>query len=388
MQTYDFDHITDRYTSECVKWHYFEKDVLPMWVADMDFQAPPAVIQALKTRVVHGIFGYAKPIEGLAEAIQAWLGQHHGWRVDVDDIVLLPGVIVGLNKAAQTLAEPGKGILIQPPVYPPFFEVSKNAGLPGFESPLLRTETGRYEVDWDDFEDRISKGCNQFLLCNPHNPVGRVFEKSELEKMAEICLKHGVHIISDEIHCDLVFEGHWHVPLSSLDPEIASRTITLMAPSKTFNIPGLDCAFAVIPNVDLRKRFKQAGRGLVGGVNILGMVAAKAAYESGGEWLLALLGYLQANRDLVYDFVRESLPGVHMYLPEGTYLAWLDCRQAGLNVEPCQFFIDQARVGLNDGRVYGAGGEGFVRLNFGCPRPILIEGLNRMAAALEQHRGK
>jgi cysteine-S-conjugate beta-lyase len=385
MQSYNFDQLPDRYASECVKWHFFEQDVLPMWVADMDFTTPPEVTQALHTRVEHGVFGYAEHVKGLAEAILAWLEASYNWRITVEDLVLLPGVVVGINLAAQTLAESGKGILIQTPVYPPFFGVSKNASIPSRESALYYQDNDRYLVDWDRFESDLDKACGQFLLCNPHNPVGRVFEQIELERMAEACLRRGISICSDEIHSDLVYTGNRHIPIASLNTEIAANTITLMAPSKTFNIPGLECSFAVIQNPELRRRFKQTRRGIVGGVNLLGMVAAKVAYQEGRPWLDQLLVYLEENRNLVYDFVQKKMPGLRMFMPEGTYLAWLDCRDLGLEVTPCQFFVDHARVGLNDGRIFGAGGEGYVRLNFGCPRSLLVEGLTRMAAALEEN---
>lgn len=387
MQKYDFDQLPDRFASECIKWHFFEPDVLPMWIADMDFSVPREVAQALQNRVAHGIFGYAEHLKGLPEVVLAWLESKYNWRVNVEDLIFLPGVVVGLNLSAQTLASPGKALLIQPPIYPPFFSVSKNAGIPSIESRLLIQENGRYVIDWDRFEFDLINNCGQFLLCNPHNPVGRVFDRIELERMAEACLKNGVTICSDEIHSDLVYNGNRHIPIASLDPEIAANTITHMSPSKTFNIPGLDCSFAVIQNPDLRRKFKQARRGLVGSVNLLGMVAAKTAYQEGLPWLDQLLVYLECNRNYVYQFVQEKLPGVRMTLPEGTYLAWLDCQEAGLELSPCQFFVDHARVGLSDGRIFGPGGVGHVRLNFGCPRPLLEEGLNRMARALDRFRG-
>jgi len=252
------------------------------------------------------------------------------------------------------------------------------------EMQLKPGANGRYEVDMDDFRKAVNGCTRMFLLCNPHNPVGRVFTPAELTGMAEICLRNGAVICSDEIHCDLIFSGQRHTPVASLDREIANNTITLMAPSKTFNIPGLDCAFAVITNPSLREKYQKACRGLVGNVNLLGYQAALAAYRYGGEWLSELMIYLEANRDFLYEKINREFFGIKMNKPEGTYLAWLDCREAGVGDDPCQFFLEKARVGLNDGVSFGRGGKGFVRLNFGCPRSVLEEGISRMLTALKQ----
>lgn len=378
-----FDHVHDRRRSESIKWNHFSSDVLPMWVADMDFQSPMAVIEALKARADHGVFGYPVVPDELNEVIVARLDEKYRWQVSPDDLIFLPGVISGFNLAARALAEPGAGLLIQPPVYMPFLDVAENNGMVQQEAQLCLKPDGKYEIDLDEFRAAITRNTRMFLLCNPHNPVGRVFTPAELTAMAEACLRNGVVICSDEIHCDLVYSSYRHTPIAALDPEIAANTITLMAPSKTFNIPGLKCAFAVIQNPDLRRKFQKARRGLVGDVNIMGLQAALAAYRHGEEWLRELMAYLESNRDYLFDIVQRELPGVRMVKPEGTYLAWLDCRTAGIGQDPCGFFLDRARVGLNDGVKFGSGGEGFVRLNFGCPRSILEEGLSRMRNALE-----
>jgi cystathionine beta-lyase len=286
--------------------------------------------------------------------------------------------------AAHAFIKPGDGLLIQPPVYMPFLTTAGNAGGITQQAGLMRAPDGTYSVDMDAFNAAITGQTRMFLLCNPHNPVGRVFSPAELKAMAEACLRHNLVICSDEIHCDLVFSGHRHIPIASLSPEIAQRTVTLMAPSKTFNIAGLGCSFAIIQNPELRKQFQRAGGGMVHFVNMLGLVAGKAAYQEGQEWLDQLMAYLQGNRDYLVRFVNEQLPGVKMASPEGTYLAWLDCREAGLPVKPAEFFLKSARVGLNDGEAFGPGGEGFVRLNFGCPRAMLAEALERMKRALEE----
>jgi cystathionine beta-lyase len=249
---------------------------------------------------------------------------------------------------------------------------------------LVRGPDGVYHIDFQAFEGAITANTRLFILCNPHNPVGRVFTRDELGHLADICLRRGVTICSDEVHSDLLFPGHRHIPLAALDPEIAQHTITLIAPSKTFNLAGLQCAIAIIQNAGLREQFVHANQGLVGWNNLLGMVAGQAAYAEGQEWLEQLLVYLQANRDYLSDFVRDGLPGIAMSPVEGTYLAWLDCREAGILGNPFQFFIENGRVALSDGADFGSGGEGFVRLNFGCPRAMLAEALGRMRAALEK----
>lgn len=381
--TTSFDRSPDRRRSESIKWNFFQEDVLPMWVADMDFYAPEVVVQALHKRVEHGVFGYAiSPVE-LKEAITARLFELYQWKICPDDLVFLPGVIVGFNLAAHALARSEAALMIQTPVYMPFLDVAANAGMRQHEMELSQDSSGRYEVDLDRFRLVIDRNTRMFLLSNPHNPVGRVFTPAELFGMAEICLENGTVICSDEIHCDLIYSGHKHTPIAALNEEIAANTITLMAPSKSFNIPGLKCAFAVIQNPDLRMKYQQARRGLVSDVNLMGYQAALAAYRHSDGWLSELLVYLEANRDYLYDTIKRDFPGVRMCKPEGTYLAWLDCRHAGIGDDPCQYFFDHARVGLNDGKGFGKGGEGFVRLNFGCPRSTLEEGLTRMRAALE-----
>jgi cysteine-S-conjugate beta-lyase len=379
---YDFDYLPDRKGSDCVKWGYYDEDVLPMWVADMDFVSPEPVIRALRERVEHGVFGYPSSDLGVQEVICDRLSELYRWFVKPDDLVLLPGVATGFNLACHTVADPGGSALVQTPVYPPFLRAPSNAGLARQDAQLVQDHNGRYEIDWDSFEDALSTDTRLFILCNPHNPVGRVFRKEELAKMAEVCLRHGILVCSDEIHCDLLFSGERHIPLASLEPEIAQNTITLMAPSKTYNIPGLQFSFAVIQNRELRSRFRKAQQGLVSWTNSLGMAAAKAAYEGGQEWLDQLLAYLEANRDYIFDFVQTELPGVSVVKPEGTYLAWLDFKGSSIEGSPAEFFLKHARVALMDGKDFGLGGEGFVRLNFGCPRSMLVEALQRMKKAL------
>ena len=386
---YDLDRIPDRRETDSIKWRKYDPDVLPMWVADMDFVSPQPVIQALKERVEQGIFGYPQEPPDLRPAIIDRLAERYGWHVQPEDLMLLPGVVKGFNLACHALASPGEGALIQTPVYFPFLEAPGNAGLIRQEMELsYNPDPGRngqaYSIDPEAFEAAITPQTRLFILCNPHNPIGRVFQQEELEKIAQACLRHKVVICSDEIHGDLVYSGHQHIPIASLDPEIAQNTITLMAPSKTFN-PGLQCSVAIIQNPELRKKFDQARQGLVGWVNLMGMIAALAAYRDGSDWLDQILAYLEANRDYLYEYVKNELPGVRMTKPEGTYLAWLDCRQAGIEGNPFEFFLEKGRVALNDGATFGKGGEGFVRLNFGCSRPMLTQALERMKKALGDH---
>jgi cystathionine beta-lyase len=349
----------------------------------MDFPSPPAVTAALQARVEHGFFGYLTEHHELPEIVADRLAKRYGWRVDPDAVLAIPGVISGFNVACRALTVPGDGMLLQTPVYPPILRSHGNHGLTREEHALTRERDGRYTVDLDGFAAAMRARTRVFLLCNPHNPVGRAFTRPELEGMAAACVQRGLHIIADEIHGDLVLDGRAHVPIASLAPEIEARTITLIAPSKTFNLPGLKCAIAVIPNAELRARFVAAGADIVPKINVLGYTAAVAAYREGDPWLEALLRYLEANRDFLLREVPKQLPGVTMTPTEATYLAWLDCREARVpGRDPYTFFLDKAKVALNDGRAFGAGGDGFVRLNFACPRAMLEDGVARMRAVL------
>ena len=380
--TYDFDQRIDRRHSESIKWHYYDEDVLPMWLADMDFVSPEPVLRALHERVEHGVFGYSMAPPELREVIVERLRRLYGWQVSPETLVFLPGVVTGFNLACHALASPGDGVLIQTPVYWPILSAPAGAGLTNDEMELTRRADGRYEIDFDLFEEAITDRTRIFILCNPHNPIGRVFRRQELEQVAEICLRHNIVICLDEIHCDLVFQGSRHLPMASLAPEIADQTITLMAPSKTFNLPGLKCSMAIVQNPELREKLKTTHAGLVHGINVMGYAAALAAYRDGQPWLDELLRYLEANRDYLLQYVEAHLPGITMGKPQGTYLAWLSCHQAGIPGNPHEFFLQQARVAVTDGAIFGRGGEGFVRLNFACPRSMLTEALDRMREAL------
>ena len=376
-----FDQCINRKDSDSVKWNRYPEDVLPLWVADMDFLSPSPVIKALSERVQHGVFGYPETQQSTKDSVVDWLWKEHNWSVTCEDLVFLPGVVVGFNLAAHALTEPGQGVLVQTPTYRPFLNVSGHAKIEQHEMPLDRTKGGEYIIHKTTFRQAIHKNTQIFMLCNPQNPTGRVFSKAELETMAEICLKNNIFICSDEIHSDIVFAPNKHIPIATLSPEVAKRTITLLSPSKTFNIAGLKASYAVITNSDLRERFIAGKQGLVGGVNLFGQRALRAAYTEGKAWLDELLTYLENNRDFLFDFVSTKLDGVSMASPEGTYLAWLDCRETGFN-DPQEYFLKNAKVALNPGAWFGKPGEGFVRLNFACPRNTLQEGLDKIAHSL------
>jgi cystathionine beta-lyase len=391
--TYNFDSIIERRSTNCVKWRQYPMDVLPLWVADMDFSAPEPILKALQCTLEHGILGYEFPTIELRETVAARMQTLYGWNVSPEMVVATPGVVSGFTAAAYALCKPGEGILVQPPVYPPFLKVHAGGEWVSQQAPLvLETEgsTLHYRLDFDVFQQAVhSSGAKtgMFLLCNPHNPTGQAYTREELGRMADICLKNNVPICSDEIHSELLLEGTRHIPIAALDREIAERTITLIAPSKTFNIPGLFCGFAIIPNKGLLEAYKKAVERMTMHVNCLGLIAAQAAFSGEcDEWLRALCAYLTGNRDFMVQFVQKELGGIRTTVPRATYLAWLDCtdlaRSGRISGTPSEFFLKQAKVALNEGREFGAGGDGFVRLNFGCPRSTLMEALGRMKSAL------
>jgi|YNPMSStandDraft_2_1061718.scaffolds.fasta_scaffold03881_4 cystathionine beta-lyase len=392
LLTNTFDQIIPRRATNSLKWDTYPEDVLPMWVADMDFRSPQAVIDALHQAVEHGIFGYPSGLHNesnqrseLRQVLVERMARLYDWQIQPEELYFLPGVVVGFNLVAHALGGAGSSLIVQPPVYPPILSAAANAAMCRVDNPLIphSNEAGilHYEIDFDHFEHIIGDDTRLFLLCNPHNPTGRVFTRSELERLAEICLRHGVTICSDEIHGDLIFAPNRHIPIASLDPEIAQNTITLMAPSKTFNMPGLQFSFAIVPNREWRKRLEAASQGLTSWINALGWVAALAAYREGESWLKEVLQYLQANRNFLLQWIQEHLPQVPHTCPEGTYLAWLDCRPLSLPSDPYSFFLKEAKVAFNDGKAFGKEGEGFIRWNFACPRPVLEEACNRLVQA-------
>lgn len=382
---YNFDEIIDRRPTDSSKWNWFPPDVLPMWVADMDFRAPEPVLARLREMVAHGVFGYDFPKPEWYSFVCERMEKLYGWEITPEMVITIPGVVAGFNVAARAVCEPNSALLMQPPVYFPFLQVHEQTGLQRQYAPLsLNTQgpTLRYAIDFDVFESAITPATRMFLFCHPHNPTGQVYGRDELARLAEICLRHNLTICSDEIHSELLLGDAKHVPLAILSPEIEQHTITLVAPSKTFNLAGLFCSFAIIPNPELRERYKKVCEQMIMHSNSFGIAAAKAAFLHGDEWLAELRAYLTANRDTVVNYVRDYLPGIRTTFPEATYMAWLDCHALNLEPSPFQFFLEKAKVALNDGTTFGPGGEGFVRLNFGCPRATLMDGLGRMRDAL------
>jgi len=379
---YDFDQLIERRNTDSIKWGIYPDDVIPMWVADMDFVSAAPIIRALRQRADHGVFGYSRPLKALIPAIRERLQRLYGWSIDEPSLVFVPGIVTGLNIAFQAFAAKGEGILAQPPVYFHFLRDPLQHGRILQDPPLVQSGDS-YEIDFDQFEAAITRDTRIFVLCNPHNPVGRVFSRAELERMADICLRHKLLICSDEIHCDLVFAPHHHIPIATLGPEVEAQTITLMAPSKTYNIAGLECGYAIIKNPKLRNAWRDFSAGLIPGVNIMGHTAALAGLTEGQDWLVQVLAYLRDNRDCLDGFLRDNLPQIRMSRVEATYLAWLDCKKLGIIKNPGEFFLSHARVALGDGAEFGRGGDGFVRLNFACPRSRLVEALGRIKSALE-----
>jgi cystathionine beta-lyase len=380
-----FDEPIDRRASDSLKWNRYPPDVLPMWIADMDFRAPEPIMASLERRVAHGVFGYSDRAAELGSAIAEHISGRWGWQVSPDAVVPLPGVISGFNVAARMVAAPWAGILLPTPVYPPMLRVHSNLGMRLDPCRLRREADGRYAMDVDLLRAASRDTTRLLLLCNPQNPTGRVFAQQELDSAAELCLRYDLLICSDEIHGDLVYPGSRHIPIASLAPEVARRTITLVAPSKAYNVPGLACAAAVICDPSLRRRFLAAAMDLVPDVNLLGLAAGAAAYRHGADWLAACLSYLERNRDILTAFVRAHLPGMSVYPAEGTYLAWLDCRSLNLAEGPYRFFLRYARVALGDGEAFGEDGAGFVRLNFACRRGLLVKALESIRAALVEY---
>jgi cystathionine beta-lyase len=399
MKHYDFDQLIERQHTDCVKHDalpamYGRDDLLPMWVADMDFRSPDFVIDAMRRRLDHPVLGYGMPPDGYWKAVTEWLAQRYGIVADRSELHFIPGIVAGIAYALLCLTQPGDKILVTTPVYPPFLNLPHDSGRTLVGSPL-KISDGRFEIDFDDFERR-AEGCKMLILSNPHNPAGTVWGAEVLRRVADICERHRLIVISDEIHADLTLPGHNHVSYSTVSEAARHHSITFMAPSKTFNIAGLGSSVCHIGDEGLRSRFFGwlDAMGVAGG-NIFAFTAAEAAFAHGGEWLGQMLDYLQGNVDTLRTFLRERLPRVKAVLPEASYLAWLDFGDYGLShKELCDRFINRARVVMNDGTTFGlpthaAPADGAVqpyaccfRLNIGCPRTTLLDALQRIAAAL------
>ncbi|MEI2689879.1 MAG: MalY/PatB family protein [Anaerolineae bacterium] len=399
---YNFDQEIDRRGSNSAKWgvvpqngrfvpleaapQFLEgKRLLPMWVADMDFLVPQPVIDALVQRAQHGIFGYNGAGLSYRQAVVDWMARRHGWAVDADWIVATPGVVPALYLLVRTFVAPGQRVIIQPPVYHPFFTAASNNEVEAAHNPLLLAD-GRYEMDFAGLEALARQPDTAMLiLCSPHNPVGRVWMPEELRRLGEICLEHGVLVVADEIHGDLIYPGHRFTSFGTLGEALAQNAIVCTAPSKTFNLAGLAASNIIIPNPELRLRFERTlnSTGLHG-VNTFGMVALEAAYTHGEEWLTQVMDYIAGNLRYLRDFVAEHLPQIEVIEPEGTYLVWLDCRGLGLGkAELERLMLDEARVFMNEGYIFGREGEGFERINIACPRSILAEALQQIKEAVQ-----
>lgn len=401
---FDFDTVIPRQNTGSAKWDFVVKDgvrvqsdesstehgdrqLLPLWVADMDFECPPQVIEAMHTRLDHGIFGYSMPMHGYFNSITDWVSTNYNWEVDRDWIVLSPGVVPVMNMLMMTFAKPGDKVLIQGPVYYHFMRAPTNHGIDYVSSDIVYdADAMSYHIDFDDFERKAADpNVKIAMLCNPHNPSSRVWSREDLERIAEICVRHDLLIVSDEIHCDLVFPGNTFIPMASLSDEVANRTITMMAASKTFNIAGLKTSHTIISNPQLRERFVEAIQklGLFGG-NTMGIIATEAAYTHGREWLDQVLAYVYANYEFTRDYFAQALPKVRVIEPEGTYLQWIDCGPLGFGPdERKERIYENARVWLDDGSMFGESGANFERINLACPRATLATALERMAKGLQ-----
>ena len=377
----NFDQIEDRRNSDSIKWNKYTEDILPLWVADSDYRAPTRVIQAIQDRLSQGVFGYSEIQEETKSAIQSWVLKRHAWQVNLDDILIVPGVVQAFNITALAFTNPGDSVLVQTPAYRPFLELAENASLVQSTHELSVDGSGNYSINQTDLLSAIDPRTRILMFCNPHNPTGRVFQKNELLQIAEICLAKKIIICSDEIHSDLIFRGHKHIPIASLSEEISASTITLLSPSKTFNLAGLKTSAVIITNPVLREVYLKRSRGLVGSPNLLGQVALNAAYLYGSDWLEELLVYLETNRDILVNFVRDNMPGVNISTPEGTFLGWLDCRDTDLE-DPTKHFLVHGKVALSSGDWFGTPYQQYARINFACPREILFKALDRIRISL------
>ncbi|NGQ93790.1 putative C-S lyase [Brevibacillus sp. SYP-B805] len=389
-QLYDFDRVIPRRNTHSVKWDLMAKvsrepDLIPLWVADMDFPAPPEVVEAVTRRAELGIYGYAVNPDSYFEAVGGWMKRRHGWEIRQEWLVHAPGVIPAISMLVMALTAPGDRVVIQPPVYPPFFDVIRKNGREVVENPLVLRH-GRYEMDFEDLERQLEAGAKMLILCSPHNPVGRVWTREELLRLSQLCLAHKVILVSDEIHSDLVYDGYRHIPAASLSEEIAMNTITCISVGKTFNLAGLQTANVIIPNAEWRRAYTHTLHALHLFIqNYFAGAAVVAAYTHGEAWLSQLMSYIRGNLDYLTDYLAKHMPTIKPVKPEGTYLVWLDCRELGMTApEIKEWMYRKAKVALNEGSTFGKEGEGFLRINLACPRATLAEGLVRMERALKE----
>lgn len=382
---YSFEKTISRDGTDSIKYEarsavFGKEDVLSLWIADSDFPTPPFIVEAIQKRAAHPLYGYTFHGPKFGPSVRDWVKRRNDWEIDAEWVGFSPGVVTGFSIAIQALTEAGDGVLIQPPVYPPFAQMIRKNDRKVISNPL-KWNGNAYEIDFDDFEQKIAQS-KAFLMCNPHNPTGRAFTREELLRMGELCVKHDAYIISDEIHSDLIYQPHRHIHIASLSEELADRTISLIAPSKTFNVAGLASSATIIPNESLRRRFSVKGE--VVGVshgNIFGSVALVAAYEQGDEWLDAYLEQLQRNAAYVTDYIYRTIPSVKAYIPESTYLMWLDFREWGLKPDELGRTLVNAGLGLSQGKDFGAEGEGFMRINISTSMEELKEAMKRLEKA-------
>jgi cystathionine beta-lyase len=386
---YDFDEIIPRQGTDCVKYDlreafFGDSGVLPMWVADMDFRTPDFIVDAVKRRATHEIYGYSIRSTGWYNALISWLGRRHFWTVQKDWIVFSPGVVPALNIAVLAYTQQGDSIIVQPPVYFPFFSAVEKHGRKLVYNPL-KLENGRLQMDFDDLAEKAKQGAKMLFLCNPQNPGGSAWTKDELTTLLKICREYNILIFSDEIHSDLVLRGHKHIVLATLMPEASDFVITAIAPSKTFNLAGMATSALVISNEDLRHRFSDTIENLhISLGTLFGNVASQAAYTHGDQWLGELLEYLRRNLEMAEAYFLKYIPEITMIRPEATYMVWLDCRELGLTDDELRdFMIKKARLGLNEGRTFGPGGSGFMRMNIACPIVVVKDALERLKSAVD-----
>lgn len=382
-----FDELIERRSSGCVKWNHYDEDVLPLWVADMDFRSPEPVLRALHGRVDHGVFGYEFDSRQMREVLVKRMADRFNWQINTQDLAFVPNLVSMLHYVCMAYAEPGDEVIMSTPVYPPFVVAPGNTGRNPIYVDMVVTRSGQqmhYEIDFDAFEAAITPNTKVFLLCNPHNPVGRMWTREELEQLAAICLRHNIVIVSDEIHSDLIMDDLKHIPIATLAPEVTAQTVTINSPSKTFNMPTIHFAFVIAQNAELLKQLQQTYGWMLPGPGALGFAAAHAAYTECQDWVDDLRAYLRGNRDFYVHFMREHFPSVNYTCPEGTYLGWMDWRDMKLPGEsPFHFFLEKARVAFNDGAAFGKAGDGFTRINYATSRARLQEALERARAAVE-----
>lgn len=389
---FDFDKEINRYNTGSYKWDEAEKifgdrDILPMWTADMDFKSPPFVIDAMKLRAEHGVFGYTVKTESYNEAVVDWMNRRHNWNIEKDWICFSPGIAPALSFIVQAFTKPGDKIVIQPPVYYPFHSVVEQNERELVCNPL-KLEDGKYVMDFDDLRSKLDSQVKLLILCSPHNPGGRVWTKEEQIELGEICLEHNVLVVSDEIHFDLIFKDHTHTPFAAISEEFAQNTIVCTAPTKTFNVAGLLTANIIIPNRHLREIFMETmNKNILVFMNSFGIAATESAYKYGDEWLDQCLEYLQQNLDFLTNCIENNVKELKVIKPEGTYLVWIDCSELGMDDKRLeQFMLKEAKVAPSMGYTFGSGGEGYIRINIGCPRFRLEEGLKRIEKAVNSYK--